>query len=75
MDIAIIIIIHSHVDSSVPAPTQSLPPFLGVGLVQWRFLNRVPVPHVPVQLSHDDHGVQLPSTVTHNRVKTGTVTV
>ena len=28
------------------------------------------MPHVPVQLSQDDHIVQLPSTVTRNRVKT-----
>ena len=49
---------------SVSAPTQSAPPFCGVGLVHVRVRDCVPPLHVNEHVPHTDQSVQPPSTET-----------
>ena len=54
----------SHSFISKRGPRQSLPPNKGGGLVQLRYLVRVPNPHDVVHADQSVHGVKLPFTVT-----------
>lgn len=51
-----------QVSTSSPHPVQVAPPFLGTGLVQERFLLRIPVPQVAVHRLQDPHSLHPPST-------------
>lgn len=52
----------SHGSVSWVAPTQLLPPLLGLGFVQLRVRVRRPWPQVTLQLPNVDHEVHLPLT-------------
>lgn len=47
---------------AVENPVQSLPPYCGAGFVQERILVWIPPPQVTVQVPHDPHDAQNPST-------------
>ena len=54
----------SHSFISYRGPRQSLPPNIGGGLVQLRYLVRVPKPQDVVHADQSVHKVKLPSTKT-----------
>ena len=55
--------------SSVLCPSQSLPPFLGLGLLQSRYLPFRPVPHFALHSENADHGPHSPFTATSRLIQ------